>query len=238
MKKAVIVGASSGIGKELAKILSDKGYTLGLVSRRKSLLEKLQAELPNKSLIRSLDITSMNSIEKLKRLIQEMDGVDLIIISAGCIYINQELDFEKEKKTIDLNVSAFTAVINTAYKYFSKRGKGHIVGISSIAALRGADDAPAYHASKAYVSNYMEGLRVKAEKENLSLKITDIKPGYVDTDMAVKDNQFWVASAETAASQIFRAIEKKKDHAYITKRWRLAAWLLKIIPGFLYKKIL
>ncbi|MFW5686570.1 MAG: SDR family NAD(P)-dependent oxidoreductase [Halanaerobium sp.] len=172
----------------------------------------------------------------LENLIEEMNGVDLIIISAGCIFINHELKFEKEKKTIELNVMAFTKMINVAYKYFSQKKEGHIVGISSIAALKGGYDAPAYHASKAFVSNYMEGLRIKAKKSKSPILITDIKPGYIDTDMAVKENLFWVAEPKKAALQIYNAIYKKKDYAYITKRWRLIAWLLKIVPDFIYKR--
>ncbi len=236
MKKAIIIGASSGIGKELAEILSKNDYILGLVSRREKLLIELQKKLPKKSFVKSFDITSQNSINYLEDLIQEMKGVDLIIISAGLIYINHELEFEKEKKTIDLNVLAFTKMINITYKYFSKKGKGHIVGISSVAALRGGYDAPAYHASKAFISNYMEGLRIKAKKSKLPITITDIKPGYVNTDILVKENLFLVAEPEKAALQIYKAIDKKKDHAYITKRWTLIAWLLKIVPDFIYKR--
>lgn len=236
MKKAIIIGASSGIGKELAEILSENNYILGLVSRREKLLVEIQKKLPKKSFVKSFDITSANSRDYLEELIQEMNGVDLIIISAGRIFINHQLEFEKEKKTIELNVLAFTKMINTAYKYFNKKGEGQIVGISSVAALRGGYDAPAYHASKAFVSNYMEGLRIKAKKSKLPITITDIKPGYVNTRILVKENLFWVAEPEKAALQIYQAIDKKKDHAYITKRWTLIAWLLKIVPDFIYKR--
>ncbi|SIQ04872.1 SDR family NAD(P)-dependent oxidoreductase [Halanaerobium kushneri] len=236
MKKAIIIGASSGIGKELAEILSENNYILGLVSRREKLLVEIQKKLPKKSFVKSFDITSANSRDYLEELIQEMNGVDLIIISAGRIFINHQLEFEKEKKTIELNVLAFTKMINTAYKYFSQKGEGQIVGISSVAALRGGYDAPAYHASKAFVSNYMEGLRIKAKKSKLPITITDIKPGYVNTRILVKENLFWVAEPEKAALQIYQAIDKKKDHAYITKRWTLIAWLLKIVPDFIYKR--
>jgi len=108
---------------------------------------------------------------------------------------------------------------------------------SSIAAIRGGGDAPAYNASKAFVSNYLEGLRQMAAKMKLPLTVTDIKPGFVDTVMAQGEGLFWVAPAEKAAKQILEAVEKKKDHAYVTKRWRLVAWVLKLLPGRLYCKI-
>mgnify|MGYP003672983891 FL=1 len=87
------------------------------------------------------------------------------------------------------------------------------------------------------MSNYMEGLRLKALKENLDIHITDIRPGYVDTAMAEGDHMFWVAPPEKAAKQIVDAIKSNKSCAYITKRWRLIAWLMRIAPNFLYKKL-
>ncbi|WP_027339846.1 SDR family NAD(P)-dependent oxidoreductase [Halonatronum saccharophilum] len=238
MKKAIVIGASSGIGKELAKVLSQSNYIVGLVARRRKLLKELQQELSGKSFVKSFDVSLMNNcMHHLEDLIEEMNGVDLIIISAGCGFINPDLEYEKEKKTIDVNVLGFSAMINVAYNYFFKKGKGHIVGISSIAAIRGGYDAPAYYASKAFISNYMEGLRIKAKKAKVPLYITDIKAGFVDTAMAQGEGLFWVASPEKAALQIYKTITNKKDHAYITKRWRLIAWLLKVIPNCIYQRL-
>ncbi|MEJ6952595.1 SDR family NAD(P)-dependent oxidoreductase [Natronospora cellulosivora (SeqCode)] len=238
MKKAIIIGASSGIGKELTKVLSENNYQLGLVARRTELLKELQNELKTKSFLKSFDISNVEeAMNHLQELINEMKEVDLIIICAGCGFENHDLEFEKEKRTIDVNVSGFSAMINLAYKYFSRQGSGHIVGISSIAAIRGGADSPAYYASKSFVSNYMEGLRVKASKEKRSIIITDVKPGFVDTAMAQGEGLFWLASPEKAARQIYIVITKKKKHAYITKRWALIACLLKILPESIYKRI-
>lgn len=126
---------------------------------------------------------------------------------------------------------------NVAFKYFTKQGFGHIVGLSSLAAIRGASGSPAYNASKAYISNYLQGLRQKASQEGLKILITDIKPGFVDTPMAQGRSLFWVAPVPKAAMQIYNVIAAKKTHAYITKRWRIIAWLLKIIPDWVYHKL-
>ena len=238
MQKAIVIGASSGIGRELAKILSENNYQVGLVGRRENLLEELQKELPGKSFLKSFDISILDQGRvQLKELIEEMNGVDLIIISAGCGFINPDLEYEKEQRTIDVNVSGFTAMMNVAYQYFLKNGGGHIVGISSIAAIRGGYDGPAYAASKAFISNYMEGVRIKARKADIPLYITDIKAGLVDTAMAKGEGLFWVAPPEKAALQIYKAIDNKKELAYVTKRWRLIAWLLKAMPNFIYQKL-
>ena len=147
--------------------------------------------------------------------------------------------WEKEKSTIDVNVSGFAAMANVAFNYFLRRKAGHIVGISSIKAHRGGSKAPAYNASKAFVSNYLEGLRKKAFLKCGDLLVTTIEPGFVDTPMykGGKKSNILVATKEKAADQIFKAISNKKDHAYITRRWIVIAWFYKNIPNWLYKRL-
>lgn len=234
-KKAVIIGASSGIGKELALALAKNGYEVGVVARRMELLQALQHEISSKTYIEYLDISQpQDAMMRLERMVQEMGEVDLIVINSGIGFLNPELDWQKEKHTLDVNVYGFTALAGVAYNFFLKQGHGHLVGISSIAALRGGDMAPAYYASKAYMSNYLEGLRKKAFQSKVPIAVTDIRPGYVDTDMAKGDKKFWMASPTVAAKQIYSAIQKKKSVAYITRRWALIGWLMKILPDWIY----
>jgi short-subunit dehydrogenase len=115
------------------------------------------------------------------------------------------------------------------------QGYGQIACTSSIASIRGNGQAPAYSASKAFESIYMEGLYLKARRLKKSVTITDIQPGFVDTGQAKGDGKFWVSSVKKAASEIYVAIERKKKRAYITRRWGIIAFLLKILPGFIYK---
>lgn len=126
---------------------------------------------------------------------------------------------------------------NLAMHYFNEKGFGHFVSISSIAAIRGNDAAPAYNASKAFMTHYMEGLRKRCVKSGKPIYITDILPGFVDTEMARGEKLFWVATPKKAAAQIYDAIVRKKKMAYVTKRWRLIAWLLKIVPDCIYNKL-
>ena len=237
MKKAIIVGASSGIGNELAKILVENGYEVGITGRRKPELEKMRESRPESYVISSFDCTTENNTEKLTDLTNKLGGLDLLILSSGTGYLNEKLNYEIENKTNLLNVNAFTEIVDWTFNYFEKEGKGHLVVISSIAGIRCGRIAPAYNASKAYQINYLEGLRQKATKTKNPIYVTDIRPGFVDTDMAKGEGQFWVATKEKAARQIFGIIKKKKGIGYVTKRWLIIAKLLQLIPNGIYKKM-
>ena len=238
MKKAIVIGASSGIGRELARLLSADDYRIAIVARRINLLNEFQSELPSKTLVKQLDVANTNdSIRVMSELIVEMDGVDLIVFAAGVGELNANLEWELERMCIATNVAGFMAVANIAINHFIKRQSGHFVAISSIAAIRGGKAAPAYNASKAFIANYLEGLRQKVVSLGFPIVITEIRPGYVDTAMAKGEGLFWVASVDKASRQIYDAIRKKKSCVYVTKRWRLIALLLKWMPGVLYSRL-
>jgi short-subunit dehydrogenase len=237
MQKAIIVGATSGIGKSLALLLADNGYKVGITGRRENLFAELHTEKPNSFYSLAFDVTANGLKENLQILTEQLGGLDLLIFSAGVGELNQNLNVDLELPTIDVNVKAFNKVVIWAYHYFEKQKTGQLVVISSIAGLRGGAIAPAYNASKAYQINYLEGLRQKAKKQKLAISITDVRPGFVDTAMAKAEEKFWMATPEKAALQIFNAIKAKKNVIYITKRWQIIAWLLKLIPRFLYERM-
>jgi len=238
MKKAIVVGATSGIGKRVAELLANADYKVGITGRRTELLEQLKESKPNSYCTKAFDVKDTKSTaEKLNELVSELGGLDLILISSGWGDLNEVLDFEIEKQTIDTNVAGFTCVADWAFKIFEKQGVGHLAAITSIAGLRGSRGAPAYNASKAYQINYLEALRQKAKHLKSSINVTDICPGFVDTVMAKGDGLFWVLSVEKAAKQTFKAIQSKKKVVYLSKRWRMIAVLLKRVPNFIYDKM-
>ena len=238
MKKAIIVGATSGIGKELARLLAKNGYLVGVTGRRKALLVSLKQEQPESFFFKIFDVTDTTlSILELNELVTELGGLDLLVISSGTGELNDNLDFELEKRTIDTNVIGFTAITDWGFNYFRNQGFGQLAAISSIAGIRGSRQSPSYGATKAYQINYLQALRQKAGKLKLPITITDIRPGFVDTEMAKGDGLFWLASVEKAARQMYKALLHKKRVIYVTKRWGLVVWMLRRIPNFIYNKI-
>jgi short-subunit dehydrogenase len=238
MKNAIIIGATSGIGKGLAKLLVANNYKVGITGRRTELLEKLKSENPNSYFIKTFDITDTKiTVEKLEELTDDVGSLDLLIISSGTGDLNESLDFEIENRTIDTNVIGFTCVSNWAFNYFEKQKFGHLVAITSVGGLRGSRQAPSYNATKAYQINYLEALRQKATKLRMPIFVTDIRPGFVDTAMAKGEGQFWVSTINKATRQIYNAIKRKKKIVYVTKRWRLIAAIVKRIPRQIYDRM-
>lgn len=237
MKKAIIIGATSGIGRELAGLYAGAGWLVGATGRRQDLLYTLQLEYPNSIITECFDVTANESTNHLKSLIAKMDGMDLLIYNSGYGDVSESLNWETDKITVDTNVNGFIEIVNYSFNYFVQQGHGHVVTTSSVASLRGNSMAPAYSASKAFQSVYFEGLYMKAKKMNTEIYVTDIQPGFIDTKMAKGNKRFWVASPEKAAHQIFEAIEKKKWRVYITQRWRVVATAMKWMPDFIYHRI-
>ena len=237
MNKVIIIGATSGIGRELAKMYAAKNWLVGATGRRRELLNSLQQDFPDNILTECFDVTGDENVECIKNLTQQLGGLDLLIYNSGYGDPSKKLDWEIDKNTTQINVNGFVEIVNFTFNYFVLEGKGHIAATSSIAGIRGNSFAPAYSASKAYMSTYMEGLYIKAAKLKLPIYIADIQPGFVKTNMAKGNGQFWVAPVEKAAAQIFTAIKNKKRRVYITKRWWLIAKLMHCLPMAIYKKI-
>jgi short-subunit dehydrogenase len=238
-KKAVIIGASFGIGKAIAQELLKHDYKVGITSRRLNILVAIQNEDPDNIFVKQMDVTEYHKArEQLDELIQEMGGVDLVVVNAGAWPESGQIPvpWEPEKQTIDVNVSGFTAIANAAFNYFINQGHGHLVGISSVDALRGHAFGPAYCASKAFEAVYLEGLRNKSIQNNLGVDVTEIRPGFVSTH-EMPPSAYWIATPETAAQDIYKAIVAKKKVAYVTKKWELIAWLLLTVPDYIYNKI-
>ena len=236
-KNAIVFGATSGIGEALANLLVKEGYKVLITGRRIDKLESIQALNPAQYVVKEHDITDINATNKIfEELPSIFEKIDLIIHNAGIAVPNFDLSWEKDLPTLETNVLGATKVYQLAYNYFKDQGYGHLVGVTSIASIRGNRQVAAYHASKAFQASYLESLWMKAKRtKKAKIDVTNILPGYVDTDIIISDT-FWMASVDKAVNQIYAAIKNKKRKAYITKRWRLIAFVLKIAPARLLMK--
>ena len=237
IKRVIIIGATSGIGRKMAEQYAAKGNVVGITGRRKELLDEIENNFPGKIKTECFDVTSNENIVKLTALIREIGGLDILVYSSGVGAPSKELDWELDKATVDTNVNGFIEIANWGFNYFIKQGYGSMAVISSIAANRGNSWAPAYSASKAFQSNYFEALAIKAKRIKKNIGITCIEPGFVDTKMAKGNKRFWLVSLEKAAQQMITAIDKKKRKVYVSKRWWLVAKLMRLTPFWIYKRI-
>jgi len=236
MQKIIIVGATSGIGRELARLYAGSGDLVGVTGRRNELLYTLQLEYPNHIVTECFDVTAPGATRHIESLINKLGGLDLLVYNSGWGDLTETLDYQVDKTTVDVNVNGFLEIIHFGWSYFTKQGHGHLATTSSIASIRGNRYSPAYSASKAFQSIYFEGLHIKTLKMGIPLYTTDIQPGFVDTNMA-KGLRFWVSSPQKAARQIKQAISRRRWRVYITKRWWLIAKVFKWIPAWIYHRI-
>ena len=239
MKTAIVFGATSGIGKSLTELLVKDGYKVAITGRRLEQLQELKAAYPTQILVKQNDIQQVEDVEKVfNEIVTEFETIDLIIQSSGVGYVNPKLDWKLLQQTVLTNVLGVTKLYSLAYILFKKQQFGHLVGITSIASIRGNRAAPDYFSSKAYQKAFLESLYIKTKSiKSKKVFISEIRPGFVDTAMALGDNLFWMAPLDKATKQIYSAIKKKKKVAYITKRWAIIAFVLKIVPAWLLKKL-
>lgn len=237
MKKIIIIGATSGIGKELAKQMAKKGYKIGGCGRTQDALSRLEKELAPNFTGLAVDIRETNILaDKLNQLIEQLGGMDICIISSGISRRNRDLDWDIENDVLCTNVLGFTAAAGFAVRYFLKQKSGHLVGITSLTKYFPNNSSPAYNASKIFESNYLESMRFRMHGKNLF--ITEICPGFIDTPIVKKrDSILMIAPVEKAAGQILRAIESKRKTVIITRRWKVIRWLIPLVPNRIFRQI-
>ena len=239
MKKIIIIGATSGIGRGLAEVYSQEDYLIGITGRRENLLEEVCARDKDKLFYQVCDITDTQAtISSLKTLTQKMGGMDILIICAGTGELNPELSYQLEEPTLLTNVIGFTNIADWGFRYFEQQKSGHLVTISSVGGTRGSGIAPAYNASKAYQINYMEGLRQKATKSPYSIYTTDIRPGFVATDLLNDGTHYpLLMDAAEVGRHISWSLKRKQRVAVIDWRYRILVFFWKMIPRWMWKRL-
>lgn len=238
-QKAIIMGASSGLGYEVARLLLQRGWQLGLAARRTEPLEKLAAENPTGQVkVKAIDVTRDGAEQDLRHLIDEMGGIDLYFHVAGIGYQNVPLEADKEMRTVNTNALGFVRMVGEAYRYFAGQGRGHIAVISSIACTKGLGAAPAYSATKAFQATYVQALEQQAHIRHLPVRFTDIRPGFVHTALLGDGHRYPLQlDPQKVARAIVRAILCHRHVCIIDTRYRVLTAVWRRIPRWLWRKL-
>ena len=233
MSKAIVIGASSGIGLEVARLLIQKGWTVGVAARRIDLLNSIGA-----ADVEQIDVTSTDAAYRLTALIERMEGMDLFFYASGIGKQNRELTEDIELATMQTNGVGFTRMVGCAYRYFAQQGKGHIAAITSIAGTKGLGPAPAYSATKAMQNVYLQALEQQANARGLDIKFTDIRPGFVDTALLSGTFHYpMMLKPDAVAREIVSAIENRKHIRVIDWKYRILTAFWRRIPRWIWRRI-
>lgn len=242
---AIVVGASSGIGAAVARQLAERGYYLALVARREGRLAELAQLIDDvageegRARTYGHDVTDYEAVPGLfQQMAAELGGLDLVVYSAGIMpgVAANEFNFEVDASIIEVNLLGAMAWLNQAALRFSRAGEGHIVAISSMAGERGRVGFPAYSTSKAALNAYLEALRNRLDRQGVT--VTTIRPGMVETAMLEGvEKKMWPISPEEAARQIVRAIEKRRQVAYVPTRWQWVALVIRNLPSVVFRRL-
>ena len=228
--RVIIIGATSGIGREVAKLYIAQGWQVGVAGRRAEELESLRKEAPEQVSSEVLDVTLEDAPCRLQSLIDKVGGMDIFLLSSGIGKQNPTLTPDIELKTAATNVEGFIRLTTAAYHYFEKQGYGHIAAISSIAGVKGLGIAPAYSATKRFQNTYLDALDQLSRMNGLNIRFTDIRPGFVATPLLKDDNYPLLMKAPQVATCIVKAINKKKRIVVIDWRYRILVFFWKLIP--------
>ena len=232
-KRAIVVGASSGIGLEVAKLLMAQGWKVGVAARRIEQMKDLGA-----AAVERIDVTTDDATEGLQRLISKLGGMDLYFHASGIGKQNRELTADIELATLQTNGVGFTRMIGEAYRYFVKQGSGHIAAITSIAGTKGLGPAPSYSATKAMQNVYLQALEQQARSRGLDIVFTDVRPGFVDTALLAGDFHYpMMLRPEKVAQEIVCAINHRQHIRIIDWRYRILTAVWRRIPRWIWRRI-
>lgn len=232
------MGASSGIGLEVTRLLIAQGWHVGIAARRADRLDALQREFPQQVVTQTIDVTRDEAPQLLLQLIDRLGGMSLYFHASGIGKQNRPLEPAIETDTVRTNALGFTRLIDTAFNYFAEHGGGHIAAITSIAGTKGLGPAPSYSATKAFQNVYLQSLEQLANARRLNIRFTDLRPGFVDTDLLSGDNNFpLMLQPQPVAREIVNAINNREHIRVIDWRWRIITACWRRIPRFVWRRL-
>lgn len=244
-RRAIIIGASDGIGAALARKMAKEGYILALAARRLDKLEKLRDEINSAANeIRAFayvhDVANYAEVPALlRKIIADIGGLDSFIFMAGVNFppgLNN-YNFEGDRKMIEVNLIGAMAWLCPVGEMFQNAKAGQIVGISSVAGDRGRVGNPGYNTSKAALTTYLEAFRNRLSRHGVN--VLTVKPGFVNTEMvkAAQGGTPLMIEPEKAADDIFNAMQKRKQVIYTASVWRWVMLIIQHIPSVIFRRL-
>jgi short-subunit dehydrogenase len=237
-----ITGASSGIGQALARYYAKQGHVLGLVGRRHDKLQALAAELkPITVHLYCLDVRERQALHQAAtHFIAQVGAVDIVIANAGVsagTLTEHVQDYEVFREVFEINVMAMVATFEPFIAHMTHRHEGTLVGIASVAGVRGLPGAGAYSASKSAVTTYCESLRLELKPKGVS--VVTIAPGYVKSEMTAVNaySMPFLMDTDQFAQRAARAISAKRRYAVIPWQMAIVARLMRLLPPWLYDRL-
>ena len=238
MKRVIIIGASSGMGMEVAKLFLAEGCMLGVAARREDRLQAIKQLAPDRVVTATIDVTADDAPRRLRLLIDELGGMDLFLYSSGIGKQNRMLTPDIELDTVNTNGMGFTRMIGEAYRFFAEHGEGHIAAITSIAGTKGLGPAPSYSATKAMQNVYLQALEQQAHARGLKIRFTDIRPGFVNTDLLKGDFRYpMMLKPDKVARQIVRAVNNNRHVKVIDWRYAILTALWRRLPRCMWRHL-
>ncbi len=238
MKKAIIIGASSGLGKEVSKLLLADGWKLGIAARREDKLLEIKALNPEMVETEVIDVCADGAEKLMFGLVDRIGGVDLLFYASGIGKQDPVLDFDIEMETMEINGKGFIRMVSSMFNYMAENGGGHIAIISSAAATKGLGSAPAYSATKRFQANYMQALEQQVYARKLPIHLTEFRPGFVDTPLLNKNLKYpMMMSVEKVAKDMVQSIYKRRHVRIIDWKFRILLAFWSLIPNALWRRM-
>ena len=243
-RRGIIIGASDGLGAELARKLAREGYSLALLARRKEKLEALCNEIDMQGYSARAYVHDVGNHEEvpqlLARIVADLGGLDLVIFVAGVNYPPGGIDkynFENDRRMIAINLIGAMAWLHPIAEMFQSAKAGQIVGIASVAGDRGRVGNPGYNTSKAGLATYLEALRNRLTRNGVN--VLTVKPGFLKTDMlkAAQGATPFAIEPSKAADDILKAMKKRKQQIYTPSLWRWIMLAIQHTPSFIFRKL-
>jgi decaprenylphospho-beta-D-erythro-pentofuranosid-2-ulose 2-reductase len=245
-RRAILIGASEGMGAALARKLAKEGYSLALLSRQKEKLTALTSEINQtynqpRAIAYQHDVTHYAEVPALlQKIVADLGGLDTVIFMAGVNFPpggNDKYNFEFDKKMTEVNLIGGMAWLTPIAEMFQNAKAGQIVGIASVAGDRGRVGNPGYNTSKAGFATYLEALRNRLTRHGVN--VLTVKPGFVKTEMlkAAQGGTPFAIEPEKAADDIYKAMQKRKQTIYTPFFWRYIMLIIQHIPSFIFRKL-